>query len=27
MKQLWYQCLPLFANAMIVIYRILTSLI
>jgi len=27
MKQLWYQCLPLFANAMIVLYRILTSLI
>jgi len=26
MKQLWYQCLPLFANAMIVLYRILTSL-
>jgi len=27
MKQLRYQCLPLFASAMIVLYRILTSLI
>jgi len=27
MKQLWYQCLPLFANTMIVLYKILTSLI
>jgi len=27
MKQLWYQCLPLFVNAMIVLYRILISLI
>jgi len=27
MKQLWYLCLPLFANAMIVLYRILALLI
>jgi len=27
MKQLQFQCLPLFADAMIVLYRIQTSLI